>query len=94
MAEKPSIGIDRFEVATAADGDVLLTFIGAHRLPDPALLRVAGADVVAERGGLPSLVFRGVAPEDLRRLAAAPRVLVNRCFSPDEFEVVEARLVP
>lgn len=73
-----SIGIWRFEILVASDGDCLVCYMGPSGVDEGAFARLDGGDFVVSRGREPPLRFLGVTPKDISRLASASAIFLNR----------------
>lgn len=92
MAAKPDILIEVFEVIRSKRGNVLISFVGAHRIPDQAKVIISGRDVVVERGSHPRIKFCGLRDRELDFIRKAKLLYVNRSFRWGDEYVSQVRL--
>lgn len=85
------IKVEQFELAIAADGDAMLSFIGRARVSSMAGVLQRDEDVLVERGALPPLCFTNFRPEDLEYLASAERIFVTRMMPGGSFEFTQVK---
>jgi hypothetical protein len=73
-----TLGVERFEVVFAEDGDAMICFMGRASVSEGADAFLVGRDLVVTRHPHPSLMFVGLTEEHVRRISAAPAVFLNR----------------